>query len=70
MQLRFLRLLVLVVACQLTGTAQAQNRSRLPPSGSVPPRLFATGLAPAETLAFDRQGSAYLANYRRQGTIG
>lgn len=70
MQLRFLPLLLLVVACQLTGEARAQNRSRLPPSGSVPPRLFATGLAPAETLAFDRQDSAYLANYRRQGTIG
>ncbi len=33
-------------------------------------QLWATGISPASAVTFDRQGTAFVSNYRRNGTIG
>jgi sugar lactone lactonase YvrE len=40
------------------------------PADGPTERLWATGFSPAEAVAFDHDGTAYVSNYRRMGTIG
>lgn len=65
-----LRLLGIVLVCWAVVPAPAQTPPELPPADTIAPQLFATGMAPAVAIAFDRQGAAYVGNYRRTGTLG
>ena len=40
------------------------------PSDDIAPELFTTGLAQANSIAFDGRGTAYLSNYRGEGIVG
>jgi sugar lactone lactonase YvrE len=67
--------LTLAVACYFVATplsrgALGDDHEDLPPSHSVAPESYATGFAFAEGPAFDTQGSLFVVNYRRYGTIG
>jgi len=56
-----------------TVTAQSTNsteQGKLPPSHSVKPELYATGLAFAEGPALNEAGDLFVVNYRLLGTIG
>jgi sugar lactone lactonase YvrE len=53
------------LATCLGATISTTAQADIPTSG-----LWSTGFAPAGGLAFDRDGAAYICNYRRAGTIG
>jgi len=60
----------LLLGCTVVSLPPSLAAEDLPPSHSVTPELFATGLAFAEGPAFDVQGNLYVVNYRVIGTIG
>jgi gluconolactonase len=71
MTVRLLILSWIAVGCGVpAAVVRAEEHDDLPPTHSVDPELYATGLAFAEAPALDPQGNLYLANYRFEGTIG